>query len=283
MTGRVNSENDASGSPDEHEPFEVLLSGYGTGPGLFGSIAGNNTVFPGGSPDVETAERFLTGVVSRHHELVDAFADALRTDEAAIGTATSDLDESIMALSIARSLFTADVSESAADDDEVDLHSEWLHDNLDIEQSTPPEAEVPVSVELGIVLHGGEPLIRVRDALVYSSGFVLTIDAARRQSVDFTRDERIAFDGAMSEMAENVSVSPDQGVEASPHSGWSRVFHRSAVGWCEVWVEGDPVSGPLTFHMATPFPEIRDDLAFAIDADGIREARAHVIDLRPPS
>lgn len=275
----MSSENDMPEPLDEHERFEVLMSGSGLGSGRFNELNGLSTVFPGGRPDAATADRFVRESVARHHQLVDAFAEALTSDEASIEAAASALDDSMLSLGVARALFSPEVTDAG---DEPDLHSDWLDENLDIEQGTPPEAEVPVVVELGILLHEGQPLIRAREALVFSKGFILTLDIALRDVAELTRDERHAFDEALSQIPEQISVAPDSGLDASPHSRWSRVFHRSAVGWAEVWVEGTPAAEPISFTLSARFPGIDGEITFSLDGARILEARRRVVDVSSP-
>jgi hypothetical protein len=274
----VSEPTEAQDHPDDDEPFEVLMSGSGPERGHFNGVTGFDVVFPDGRPDPMRAERFLSGVISRHHDLVDAFADALRRDDGSADAAAADLEDSILSLSVARSLHSPDPSDGADDVEELDVHSEWLDDNLDVEDTTPPEAEIPVAVELGTVLHDGHVSVRARQALVHSTGFVLTLDIAMRAPTDFTREERHAVDTAFNDLAEKISVDPASGLEASPHSGWCRVFHRSAVGWGEVWVEGEPAGGPIEFRLSA-FAGIDEELTFAVDAARIVDARTRVIDV----
>jgi hypothetical protein len=238
---------------DDEDGIEVFAAGPWSNVSPLATLWGSNAVL-GERPDWATAATYLTRAMERHRSAADVYAKALLMDVgiAELNRATEDLEGSISALGFAR-LMLRDESERppwSIGSDTAYGDDEWLDDNLDVEDTTPSEAEVPVAVELGTVLHDGHVSVRTRQALVYSTGFVLTLDIAMRAPTDFTREERHAVDTAFNDLAEKISVDPASGLEASPHSGWCRVFHRSAVGWGEVWVEGEPAGGPIEFRLS---------------------------------
>lgn len=257
---------DAPHEADETEGFEVLMSSSG------------NIHFPGGTPDEGTAVEFLTAAVARQHELLDRFAATMMPegDEGERTRAGQELGEAITSLQVAAAMQSTAVPtkagfELAAGDHDHDPTSFYEEDGA---YQNVPAGEIPGSVPLHIELVRGDYDVRVRDALVYSTGFLLTVDARLRRDDDRDPQWLGWLDYRLSGRW-GSSLTPDTKNAVDYPAGWRTlpaVPGMTQSQW-NFWIEMP--SGPCdyAFRLTDPISDSFAPWRFSIDAASLAAAQ----------
>jgi hypothetical protein len=247
---------------DESEEFEAIMTRSGA------------VQFPGRVPDANTAVGFLNEAVARQHELLDHFGAMLTRSESQAERlrAGRELAEAIANLRVAAALFDTPLP---ADLEPV---PESLEDSSFAEPTgafdNVPGGELPVSVPLNIELSSGEYDVRVRDAHVYSTGFLLTVDV--RLIRDDDRDARWLdlieyrvsgrWGSSMSEDKRDAISFPAGWRTLSPLRGMTR-------GEWSFWVATTPGQGDYTLRLIDPMSDTFAAWRFSISAATLASAR----------
>ncbi|PSL36529.1 hypothetical protein CLV49_0121 [Labedella gwakjiensis] len=242
---------------EEPEGFEVLMSSSG------------EIRFPSGMPDKDSAAAFLAGAVARQHELLDRFAASLLShdDEDRRTQTGHDLGNAITSLQIAAAMFSTLVPTKAGfelmseGDDQSPFADE--HGAYDL----APVGELPASVPLHIELSRGDYDVRVRDAQVYSTGFLLTVDVRFRRS-----DERVArwLDWADYRLSGRwgSSLTDDARDAVDYPAGWRTLPPQPGMtrGERTFWIDTSSGLHDFAFRLLDPMSDSLTPWRFSIDA-----------------
>ena len=249
---------------DEEAGFEVLMSSSG------------DVRFPDGVPDAATAAEFLSAAVAHHHELLDTFAATMlsNADEDERTEAGRALGYSMTSIQVAAAMFSTRIPTQAAFEPtspEIDQSPFAQEDGA---YQHVPIGELPASVPLHIELSRGDYDVRVRDAQVFSTGFLLTVDARLRRSDD--RDARwLGWADYRLSGRWASSLTPDARDSVDYPAGWRTLAPQPGMtrGEWNFWIETP--SGPRdhAFRLTDPISDSFAPWRFSIDAATLVAAR----------
>jgi hypothetical protein len=253
----VSNENDASDLSDDSEGIEVVMSKSG------------DIHFPSGTPDASTARALLEAAVANQHTLLDRFAAAMSTDgeDGDRAHAGQELAEAITSVRIAAAMLWATVP--ATGDFDLAPHAEEITSFYDENDAyiNIPAGEIPGTVSLHMDLERGDYDVRVRDAEVYSTGFILTVDARLRRN-----DERDPWwlgwlDYRLSGRWGSILTPDEKDANVYP-AGWRTLPAQSGVtrGEWNFWIEMPSGPRDFTFQLVDPISDSFAPWRFSIDA-----------------
>lgn len=227
--------------------------------------------FPRGTPDAATAVEFLTAAVARQHELLDRFAATMMPegDPGDRIRAGQELGDAITGLQVAAAMQSTPVPtkagfELAYGDHDHDPTSFYEEDGA---YQNVPAGEMPGSVPLHIELVRGDYDVRVRDALVYSTGFLLTVDARLRGDDDRDPQWLGWLDYRLSGRW-GSTMTPDTKNAGSYPAGWRTLPAQSGMtrGEWNFWIEKLPGPRDYAFRLIDPISDSFAPWRFSIDA-----------------
>lgn len=260
----MSNEKDAPDLPDDGEGIEVVMSKSG------------DIRFPSGTPDASAARELLSAAVANQHELLDRFAAAMLTDgeNEDRARAGQELADAITSVRIAAAMLSTAVP--ATGDFDLAPRAEEItsfYDENDAYDNIPA-GEIPGTVPLHLELERGDYDVRVRSAEVYSTGFILTVDARLRRSDDRDPQWLGWLDYRLSGRW-GSTLTPDEKDATIYPAGWRSLPAHPGItrGEWNFWIEMPSGPRDFTFRLTDPISDAFAPWRFSIDAATLAAAR----------